>query len=137
MTPLWDSTQPGTIPSFPFPTEADDHCESPLYAYEHVVAILRALYRLSESTIYDPYYCDGGVVRNLNSLGFADVYNVKEDCYKVWQQQQQQLPSFDILVTNPPYSGDHVSQLLFVVKLHCIKFLLENFPLYSLPLLLD
>ena len=136
MTPLWDSSsQSGTTPSFPFPTEADDHCESPLYAYEHVVAILQALYRRSESTIYDPYYCHGGVVRNLNSLGFANVYNVKEDCYKVWQQQHQ-LPSFDILVTNPPYSGDHVSQLLFVVKLHCIKPFVE-FPPFLTVIILD
>ena len=60
-----------------------------------------------ESIIYDPYYCDGGVVRNLNSLGFPNIHNVKEDCYAIWQRQD--LPSFDILVTNPPYSGDHVS----------------------------
>ena len=104
----------GTAPSFPFPTEADDHCESPLHAYEHVVTILKALYRRNDSTIYDPYYCDGGVVRNLNNLGFANVYNVKEDCYKVWEQQEKQLPSFDILVTNPPYSGDHVSHCLLL-----------------------
>ena len=95
-------------PSFPFPIDADDHCESPLYAYEHIAPILKTLCSKPTSKIYDPYFCDGGVVRNLNSLGFANVYNVKEDCYKVWQEQK--LPSFDVLVTNPPYSGDHVSQ---------------------------
>lgn len=97
-------------PSFPFPTEPDDHCESPLLAYNHVVAILKLLcqgQQPEKSTIYDPYYCNGAVVRNLNQLGFPNVYNVKQDCYAAWQKQE--LPSFDILLTNPPYSVDHVS----------------------------
>ena len=93
--------------SFPFPTDPDDHCESPLHAYEHIVPILNLLCSKPKNLIYDPYFCDGGVTRNLKQLGFPDVYNRKEDCYAIWKQNQ--LPSFDVLVTNPPYSGEHVS----------------------------
>ena len=99
---------PTGIISFPFPTDPDDHCESPLHAYEHVIPILKILCDEHKGgLIYDPYFCDGGVARNLKQLGFPDVYNRREDCYTIWKQNQ--LPSFDVLVTNPPYSGDHVS----------------------------
>ena len=33
--------------------------------------------------IYDPYYCDGAVVRNLGRYGFRSVHNVCEDFYAV------------------------------------------------------
>jgi hypothetical protein len=36
----------------------------------------------SELRIYDPYYCDGSVIRNLAELGFTNVYNKKEDFCK-------------------------------------------------------
>jgi hypothetical protein len=73
--------------------------------------------------IYDPYYCDGAVIRNLNELGFTNVYNRKEDCYAVWEQQNaaatlssnspnSHLPPFDVLVTNPPYSDNHIERLI-------------------------
>lgn len=112
-----DEEQEQQLPSFPFLTEPDDHCESPLSAYEHIVPILKLACQSSSginksgtnATIYDPYYCNGAVVRNLNQLGFPNVHNVKQDCYVAWQSPQQELPSFDVLVTNPPYSGDHVS----------------------------
>ena len=93
------------IPDFPFPTEPDDHCESPKEAYAHIVPLLRILDPKDQSpTIYDPYFCDGAVKRNFEELGFPNVYNRKEDCYKVWESHS--LPSFDILVSNPPYSGE-------------------------------
>ncbi|CAE7517499.1 unnamed protein product [Symbiodinium microadriaticum] len=38
--------------------------------------------------------------------GFLSVYNQPVDCYAAWEALE--LPEFDILVTNPPYSGDHV-----------------------------
>ena len=61
--------------------------------------------------IYDPYYCNGAVKDNLNHLGFPDIHNVKEDCYEVWQDPEK-CPSFDVLVTNPPYSGRHIERLV-------------------------
>mmetsp|Transcript_2972 Transcript_2972/g.6059 ORF Transcript_2972/g.6059 Transcript_2972/m.6059 type:complete len:316 (-) Transcript_2972:1857-2804(-) len=98
--------------SFPYPTDADDHCESPKEAYENIQSFLLALRpdKQSKFRIYDPYYCDGAVVRNFAELGFPDVYNQKEDCYRVWAGQK--LPQFDLLVTNPPYSGDHIEKLM-------------------------
>lgn len=40
---------------------------------------------------------------NLKALGFNNVYNKCEDFYSV------ETPDFDVLLTNPPYSGEHVS----------------------------
>jgi hypothetical protein len=114
--------------SFPYPTDADDHCETPQEAYEHIVFFLQAMarscgYSSSSSSssglkIYDPYYCDGAVKRNFATLGFPNVYNEKQDCYAVWKEASLSassavgLPDFDVLVTNPPYSGDHVERLM-------------------------
>jgi hypothetical protein len=130
--------------AFPFAVDPDDHCESPLEAYRDVSFLLRSpACRTGNSststsssasssswtpTIYDPYYCNGAVVRNLNQLGFDNVYNRNEDCYAVWSAAASLspssttkpnpspsppiLPQFDVLVTNPPYSSDHVEKLL-------------------------
>ena len=63
----------------------------------------------NEHVLYDPYYCDGAVKRNLQQLGFPNVHHVKEDCYDVWKRGT--LPAFDVLVTNPPYSSAHVRKV--------------------------
>lgn len=101
-------------PEFPFETDADDHCESPLEAYKDIVPFLKDCNNRkspsAEIFIYDPYFCNGAVVNNLKSLGFTNVHNRKEDCYKVWGSSSY--PSHDILVTNPPYSGDHIELLM-------------------------
>ena len=99
------------IPTFPYATEPDDHCESPVQAYTHVVPLLQALGKGYQVKLYDPYYCNGAVIDNLNSLGFSHVYNVKEDCYTVWKERRK-LDFFDAVVTNPPYSGDHMERLM-------------------------
>jgi hypothetical protein len=103
-----ESETQANLPPFPYETESDDHCESPLIAYHHVLPLLSALGKGKETKIYDPYYCNGAVKRNLNDLGFPNVYNVMEDCYSVWEKNKK-LDFFDALVTNPPYSGNHVS----------------------------
>jgi hypothetical protein len=102
-----------TAPEFPFVTEADDHCESPLDAYHDIMPLLKHLSgnETEKFCIYDPYYCDGGVTQNLKELGFPNVYNRKEDCYAVWSDVDQ-CPKFDCLVTNPPYSADHIERLV-------------------------
>lgn len=154
---------------FPFDTEEDDHCETPIEAYQDILPLLQSL-ACTDSTgkrgtfsssstkttttitttttngtnndnndndilIYDPYYCNGTVKRHLSSLGFTNVYNEKEDCYKVWKKYQQNndgpndddnnnksnndnhhhhhpCMDMDVLITNPPYSGTHIEQLL-------------------------
>ena len=102
---------------FPFPTDPDDHCESPLQAYAHVEPFLSLLGTLlgkgdnKELRLYDPYYCNGSVKNHLNRIGYPTVYNEKEDCYKVWASDSS-YPDFDVLITNPPYSGDHIEELI-------------------------
>ena len=119
---------------FPYKTDEDDHCETPLIAYKHIAPLLHHILRVrkkqnpSELAIYDPYYCNGSVKTHLASLGFTNVYNKKEDCYKVWQleidetskvpsKENNALPDFDVFMTNPPYSGDHINRLMeFLTK---------------------
>ena len=105
-----------TLQSFPFIVDSDDHCETSHVAYMHVAPILSYIAtrigRKCSSTpkIYDPYYCAGTVIQHLNKLGFPNVYNKPEDFYQVIQEQR--LPQHDVVVTNPPYSGDHFERLL-------------------------
>lgn len=105
-------------PSFPYPVDSDDHCETPFVAYEHVSPLLRSL-ALSTTTkrsssfpfvIYDPYYCDGGTTTKLARLGHRHVRHAREDCYAAWEDPSV-ATSFDVLLTNPPYSGDHLERL--------------------------
>jgi hypothetical protein len=109
--------------------EADDHCETPLEAYEDVAVFLDALCGQLGRTratlrVYDPYYCAGGVVERLGSLGFARVVNVPQDCYATWHAQQ-----YDVLVTNPPYSGSHIERLVSFLAARRLPFavLVPNF----------
>ena len=97
---------------FPFDTDPDDHCESPLQAYQDIVPFLKAVRGKSPISlcIYDPYYCNGAVSQNLKELGFPKVCNRKEDCYEVWDSSRY--PSHDVLITNPPYSGSHIEKLI-------------------------
>ena len=54
------------------------------------------------------YFCNGTVARLMAGLGFRGVINRNVDFYK-----EPLGPSdYDVLVTNPPYSGDHVPRLL-------------------------
>jgi hypothetical protein len=111
-----------TSQSLPFIVDPDDHCETSHVAYMHVAPILSYIAtrigRKCSSTlkIYDPYYCAGTVIQHLAKLGFQNVYNKPEDFYQVIQEQR--LPQHDVVVTNPPYSGDHFERLL--------KFLCDN-----------
>ncbi|KAL3799736.1 hypothetical protein HJC23_010386 [Cyclotella cryptica] len=102
-------------PSFPYPTNPDDHCETPLQSYRDILCILDELCTVFSKNnetlqIYDPYYCNGSVVKHLESLGYTNVYNRKEDCYATWKAHSE--PPFDILLTNPPYSEDHIEKLM-------------------------
>mmetsp|Transcript_35504 Transcript_35504/g.39272 ORF Transcript_35504/g.39272 Transcript_35504/m.39272 type:complete len:386 (+) Transcript_35504:21-1178(+) len=96
---------------FPFPTDPDDHCESPIESYKDIVSLLEQISPKDQCQIYDPYYCDGAVKRNLQTLGFPRVHNVKEDCYQVWSNSDA-IPNFHVLVSNPPYSDDHIPKLV-------------------------
>jgi hypothetical protein len=60
--------------------------------------------------IWDPYYCEGSVVRHLGRLGFSSVRNENSDFYATIAEGS--VPPFDVLVTNPPFSGDHIERFL-------------------------
>lgn len=99
----------------PFRAEEEDHCETSLEAYTDLVPILTAIAKsLGKTTdtlrLYDPYYCNGSVITHFEKLGFPLIYNKNEDCYAA--QKAGCVPPFDVLVTNPAYSGDHIVRLL-------------------------
>ena len=80
-------------------------------AYKDILPLMEHLFQQQDQCkIYDPYYCDGAVKRNLESLGFPQVHNVKEDCYQMWSSGN--VPELDALITNPPYSEDHIPKLV-------------------------
>ena len=62
-----------------FAVSPSDHAETPVNAYEDLAPFLRAV----GGRIYDPYYCDGGVMDRLAAwpLGFRDVINENRDFY--------------------------------------------------------
>ena len=99
----------------------EDHCETPEGAYRDIEPLLFKLSRLfgkkgkDELNIYDPFFCEGAVRDHLNSLGFPNVHNVPEDFYEV--QREGRIPTHDVLVTNPPFSGDHIASLLNFARL--------------------
>ena len=101
--------------SYPFQPDPDDHCESPFEAYQDIAPLLHQLAarlsrRPSELRIYDPFYCAGACVKHLAAVGFTSVYNRCEDFYAV--RRSGEIPAHDIVVTNPPYSGEHPERLL-------------------------
>lgn len=114
---------------YPYTVDDDDHCESPLAAYEDISPILDAILAKkggksrSELVIYDPYFCEGAMKQHLASLKFDNVYNKREDFYKVVDEGR--VPEYDVLVTNPPYSGNHPQKLMdFVTKSQSKPYLL-------------
>ena len=104
--------------NYPYEVVPDDHCETPLEAYQDISSLLILLSQSLSKTpqtlsIYDPYFCEGQMKTRLGSLGFENVYNEKEDFYQTIAEDK--LPDFDILITNPPYSLDHMDRLLHFV----------------------
>lgn len=94
-------------------TDEKDHAETPLQAYQDLEPILyrmssRLKKRKDEIIIYDPYYCQGSCIKHLTSLGFSKVHNDNRDCYADWASNS--VPPFDVLITNPPYSADHIKR---------------------------
>ena len=101
--------------SFPYDADPSDHAETPDEAYADVAPLLERLAQSLGKTketvrIYDPYYCNGGVIRRLKRHGFLRVYNRREDFYD--KVAKNATPDFDILLTNPPYSGDHPAKIV-------------------------
>eukprot|EP00804_Cyclotella_cryptica_P021467 CCRYP_005790-RA/>CCRYP_005790-RA protein AED:0.27 eAED:0.27 QI:0/0/0.5/1/0/0/2/789/291 len=101
-----------------FETNSLDHCETPLCAYEHIQPVLQHIARQlhvppRQLRIWDPYYCDGAVKRHLSVLGFDNVINQNIDFYQ--RIKDNDIPPHDVIVTNPPYSENHIEKLLHFV----------------------
>jgi len=103
--------------NYPFEIDPQDHCETPQEAHQHLSYFLTYLAKevlgknISQLCIYDPFYCEGRVSTNFSKLGFTSVCNPCEDFYKTIQSETP-LPDFDVIVTNPPYSGDHIEKVI-------------------------
>lgn len=113
----------------PFETDEDDHCETPREAYLDIAPALAALGVSSPSQssssssspstapdakglrIYDGFYCAGAVKAHLAAAGFPNVHNEPEDFYAVAKDKDKR-PDFDVFLTNPAYSGDHIPRML-------------------------
>ena len=67
--------------------------------YETTKDILKDLTQFigTHNKIYDPFYCDGKVKEEWNSLGY-ECYNEKEDAFNSTP------PEFDFLISNIPFS---------------------------------
>ena len=110
-----EGDRPSDVDLYPYSVADDDHCETPVEAYSDISFLL---HRVAESVgksneslkIFDPYHCEGSVIARLGSIGFNNVYNEKEDFYA--SILNEEIPEYDVLVTNPPYSGDHMKKLL-------------------------
>ena len=95
----------------PFICDPGDHAETPLVAFQDIAPLLRRLagkVGLTPATLllYDPFFCTGACVTHLRSLGFESVYNRNEDFYRV--AASSAVPSHNVLVSNPPYTGQHL-----------------------------
>lgn len=106
------------VESYPFEVNPDDHCETSLEAYSHIAPVLEVLAanlgkKKEQLSIFDPFYCAGGMKAHLAHLGFCTVYNEKEDFYCV--AENQRIPHHDILVSNP------VSYMLPLLSLPVIE----------------
>ncbi len=61
-------------------------------------------------------------MRHLAALGFTNVHNECVDFYDVLEAGE--LPPHDVVVTNPPYSGNHVEMLLRFAGMHDKPYLM-------------
>ena len=96
--------------SHPFETEFGDHFATSAAALGHLAPCLKWLVKRAGRVLYDPFYCDGSVRGRLQALGFRHLVHENRD---FWADVEGcAVPAHNVLVTNPPYSGDHKARLL-------------------------
>ena len=103
---------------YPYPVDDDDHCETPLDAYKHLNELLEKLCEKlnktkSELKIWDPFYCTGKMKEHLIILGYNknNIYNKCEDFYQKIKIENGGPPEHDCIITNPPYSENHMEAI--------------------------
>ena len=99
-----------------FEVDYNDHFETPPVAYFDLLPLLEQVAKscnkaVQDLVIYDPYYCKGQIRGILQEMGLRNVINRNRDFYADIANDALP-PHFDVVVTNPPYSGDHKSRLL-------------------------
>mmetsp|Transcript_8151 Transcript_8151/g.13736 ORF Transcript_8151/g.13736 Transcript_8151/m.13736 type:complete len:360 (-) Transcript_8151:16-1095(-) len=104
-----------------FAVDYNDHFETPPTAYKDLSPVLEALAHCvckttAELTVYDPYWCEGSMVSHMRELGYENVINRNRDFYM--DIKKKNIPGYDVLVTNPPYSGEHKVNLLKFLATH-------------------
>jgi hypothetical protein len=62
---------------------------------------------LGSLRVWDPFFCTGAVAKHFHACGVHALRHAHEDFYAV-----QDFAEFDLLVTNPPYSGEHKERAL-------------------------
>ena len=73
-----NSNSSGSSKGWNFEVDYNDHFETPLVAYTDILPMLHTLAvslgkTPAELIIYDPYYCQGGMVQMLKDIGFPKV----------------------------------------------------------------
>jgi hypothetical protein len=110
-----ENEEKADLDDYPYTVNDDDHCETPVEAYSDISTFLSRISVMVKKTnetlqIFDPYHCEGSVISRLGSIGFKTVHNEKVDFYA--SILNDEIPDYDVLVTNPPYSSDHMKKLL-------------------------
>lgn len=123
----------GGLGKFPYPTDYNDHFETPARAYEDILPLMQYILvgkQKKEATIYDPYYCAGRAATLLNDVfqkrrlqQSIRIQHDKRDFYH--DIQMNTVPQYDILVTNPPYSINH--------KERCLDYAVNQLKQYGRP----
>eukprot|EP00659_Diplonema_papillatum_P002328 gene2328-3608_t len=96
----------GSIPWHPFETDYGDHFETSRDAIQDIAPVMRVLEKAMQVKlrVYDPYYCAGAVKEDWRRAGFQ-CENENVDCYAAWESHSE--PTHNVIVTNPPFSGQH------------------------------
>lgn len=106
----------GEQQTYPFKANFNDHFETSLEALKDLLPVLEAYRSLIRPnspegfTLYDPYFCTGTVKALWEDLGIGKVIHEKRDFYA--DMEEGTIPDYDVLVTNPPYSDDHIQKLM-------------------------
>jgi len=78
--------------------------------YINILTRTAKLFRML-GTVHVPIL--GAVVRHLATLGFTNVIHENVDFWALVKTKK--VPSYDVLLTNPPFSGDHkVCSVIFL-----------------------
>ena len=133
--------------NYPYPVDYNDHFETPLRAYTDILPLMQYVIdnrsrskinadnKPSEFTIYDPYFCTGRAAtlleqtfaeHNASSSTKVNIQHEKRDFYK--DICKNKVPQHNILVTNPPYSGNH--------KERCLEFAVGQLKRHGRPFFL-